>query len=813
MTATLWIGTLQNGVFHHRAGELEELLPALPDPQVLSLAVSQDTAYVGTPLGVVEFRDGTRLRILADGFFARALAVHGDTLHVGTEDEGILDVPLQSRHTPPVGLDANSPPFPVLRLADIEGQIYAVSEAAVYMRDPGSKRWRSVLTAGAGLMADRDVAALALSAGRLWIGYFDRGLDVVDASLERAIHHEDDTLFCINRIVADPEHSRTAVATANGLVLFDSGGQPRQIMGRKDGFLADHITDVAFREGGMVVATPAGLSFADRSGVRSLYVFHGLVNNHVYTVATHGAQTLAGTLGGLSVLDDDAVRVSYTTANSRLKHNWITALVRVGDDWFVGTYGAGVLRLDSSGDWHSFPDLKPDFVVNPNAMIPVGGQVLAGTLDRGLFVFDRASGRWSNTIIGLPSERMSPPWQPRTVMFMREPATVWCASRRAPCDETPGAFCSLLASCVSADTGVLIPGDRQQPDPAVFSLNELSLDIRIDNGVARRSGSGRSSGITTGRCMKASTSSRFPAKLRCRTSPSGTRLRAFRESSWSAAARGENLWPSRENSRPSIQDCSKWESAQPTNPAVPPGPARKFTARIVPIPSFGTKTRRDGVSAPHTRRAIPVRVRGSSQARCLRTSASRISGQSLLSSTPPTRSRISRRCIEDLHPLRIRERTPNLIKADFFAYNVDLKEDFAVRYKLDPAEADTLRVITERESPNKDRDFSRLRRSWESRPAPRTRKRDPPRRERWCSYSTVRSPCNGTNWSEASRPVRQPCARLRPSETRFNLLLFNSDLNLFSPQPRLATTANIEAALTFVRNSRIRGGTSICNVP
>jgi outer membrane protein assembly factor BamB len=256
-------------------------------------------------------------------------------------------------------------------------------------------------------MADRNVASLALSGGRLWIGYFDRGLDVVDASLEHAVHHESDTLFCINRIVADTEHGRTAVATANGLVLFDSGAEPRQVMGRKDGLLADHVTDVAFRAGGMVVATPAGLSFVDRSGVRSLYAFHGLVNNHVYTVATEGAQVVAGTLGGLSVLDNDTVRTNYTTANSHLQLNWITALARIGDDLFAGTYGAGVLRLDASGEWHTFPELAGGFVVNPNAMVVSGGQLYAGSLDRGLFIFDRASGRWTHTAAGLPSQNVT----------------------------------------------------------------------------------------------------------------------------------------------------------------------------------------------------------------------------------------------------------------------------------------------------------------------------------------------------------------------------------------------------------------------
>ncbi|MEI4914025.1 hypothetical protein Q8G39_28665, partial [Klebsiella pneumoniae] len=50
------------------------------------------------------------------------------------------------------------------------------------------------------------------------------------------------------------------------------------------------------------------------------------------------------------------------------------------------------------------------------------------------------------------------------------------------------------------------------------------------------------------------------------------------------------------------------------------------------------------------------------------------------------------------YPLQIRERTPDLVRAEFFGNNTALTEDFAVRYSLDPAQADTLRVITERET-------------------------------------------------------------------------------------------------------------------
>ena len=52
--------------------------------------------------------------------------------------------------------------------------------------------------------------------------------------------------------------SVTAVATANGLLMLDQSLKVRQVLGRRDGLLADHVTDVVFRDRGIVVATPAG---------------------------------------------------------------------------------------------------------------------------------------------------------------------------------------------------------------------------------------------------------------------------------------------------------------------------------------------------------------------------------------------------------------------------------------------------------------------------------------------------------------------------------------------------------------------------
>jgi len=119
------------------------------------------------------------------------------------------------------------------------------------------------------------------------------------------------------------------------------------------------------------------------------------VNNHVYALASDGARTLAGTLGGLSILDGSVVRASFTTANSALKHNWITAIAQAGNNFYVGTYGAGVLRLTNRGVWETFEDLRGTIEINGNAMVATTNAVYAGTLDRGLAVYNIPSGRWT----------------------------------------------------------------------------------------------------------------------------------------------------------------------------------------------------------------------------------------------------------------------------------------------------------------------------------------------------------------------------------------------------------------------------------
>jgi len=404
--ASIWVGTVNDGLLHWHAGQVDRFgeTEGLPDPRVLSVAISGEAVYAGTPTGVAEFVSGRFTRVLADGVFAKSVLVRGETLAVGTLEDGVLEVPLAAgRARPARGVGEALPG--VERVLSIDGELFALARNGLYRVGRGG--WERVAAAENAVLADRNISALAFDgAGRLWVGYFDRGLDILEPGLDRATHVEDDHVFCVNRVVHDAERNLTVAATANGLVLFDAAGRERQVLGREQGLIAGHVTDIALRPGGMALATPAGVTILDHSGARSLYAFHGLVNNHVYALASEGDRLLVGTLGGLSVLEGDAVRASYTTANSGLKHNWITALARCGGEWFVGTYGAGVLRFDPAGRWSTFPGL-PGFEVNSNAMLSTGSAAYAGSLRDGLYIYGRATGRWRNVKAGLPSANVT----------------------------------------------------------------------------------------------------------------------------------------------------------------------------------------------------------------------------------------------------------------------------------------------------------------------------------------------------------------------------------------------------------------------
>ena len=404
----LWVGTLNHGVLHFHAGATESFSEAqgLPDPQVLSLAISGDTTYAGTATGVAVFNNGRFSRVLAPGVMTTALLATPTQLYVGSEDQGVILIPLEGRHPNP-NQGPSAELSEVRQLFMSSDAVFAVARNGLYRMNPSAFGWQRVLETGLTVLTDRNISALAAdSTGRIWVGYFDRGLDLLPAD-GPVTHIEDERVFCVNRILPDAKAGTIDVATANGLVRFDNSGSEQQVLTRADGLIADHVTDVAAYRDGLALATPAGLTFLDASGAHSMYAFHGLVNNHVYALGVSGDELIAGTLGGLSMLSKGDITANYTTTSSNLKHNWITAVVPVGPEWMVGTYGAGVLGLDHAGHFQSFEVGSGQFEVNPNAMLVTSGYVLAGTLGQGLYLYDRQSARWSSIRDGLPSSNVT----------------------------------------------------------------------------------------------------------------------------------------------------------------------------------------------------------------------------------------------------------------------------------------------------------------------------------------------------------------------------------------------------------------------
>jgi len=407
----LWVGTLDQGVKHWHAGMTESFSveQGLPDQQVQAIGLQDDKAYIGTPAGVAEFDRGRFSRVIAKDVLVTALYVRGDELWIGSEDQGVLQLKLAGRgNRPLLQNDQGSGLGEVHQIQGTEDGVIVLTRGRIYSMKADGLRWREALEPEAAVLSDRNVSALARDpSGQLWVGYFDRGLDILPVGALATVHVEDEHVFCVNRILPEQSSHTVEVATANGLVRFGESDKPQQVLGTADGLIAQHVTDVVRYRGGLAIATPAGITFLDSDGARSMYSFHGLANNHVYALGVSDDDLMVGTLGGLSEVKSGLVKTNYRAGDSGLEQNWITAVVRVGDQWMVGTYGSGVMGLDGAGRFHAYQTATAAIEINPNAMLVTPDHVFAGTLGQGLYIYDRLQQRWTIARDGLPSTNVT----------------------------------------------------------------------------------------------------------------------------------------------------------------------------------------------------------------------------------------------------------------------------------------------------------------------------------------------------------------------------------------------------------------------
>ncbi|MGH9939563.1 MAG: hypothetical protein ACREAM_25260, partial [Blastocatellia bacterium] len=261
-----------------------------------------------------------------------------------------------------------------------------------------------------GALASNLISALAFDdLGRLWAGSFRNGVDVIapNGVLDgrRVAHLESETIREINALVWDERSKRMLAATAQGLVSFD-GSFGSERLGAADGLLSNSVLSAAaFQRGdraGLALATSRGLSLGESKRWRGLTAVQGLPGNSVYSVLSHRDFIYAGALGGLAQIAGGRVVRVFKDSNSKLTHNWVTAICEAGPRLFIGTYGGGVFELTAAGEFASFASEIGKQIVNPNAMASDGERLYVGALD-GAWVLDLRSQKWTRLKDELPS--------------------------------------------------------------------------------------------------------------------------------------------------------------------------------------------------------------------------------------------------------------------------------------------------------------------------------------------------------------------------------------------------------------------------
>jgi len=369
----------------------------------------------------------------------------------------------------------------------------------------------------------------------------------------------------------------------------------------------------------------------------------------------------------------------------------------------------------------------------------------------------------------------------------------------------------LASSRLFADAGVLIPRDRQQPNPAILSLEEMEITIRIDNGDARvfvrQIFANHTGSIEEGNYVFAL--------------PSHATISDF--ATWDGPVRLPAVILERKRAE-EIYNQLKWQSIDPGLLEMGERGSEEakrtsvFSAKIVPIAAYGTKRLEieyhESIPVENLKSyfAIPLRPDAySAQAAAhLRINFELHSAHALRNFQAPAKT----------FPLQLEQNTPHLVKGSFEGQNVNLIEDFVTTYELDPAASDTLQLLTYRNPVSSQPSPTEM--------SPERSNREPGFFEAEALLGFGSIPPAQTNgngapknvivlfdtslsmqWEKLERSYQAfetLLHTLSPAD-HFALVLFNSETQIVP----LATgePANIQRAIDSVRASRLRGGTDI----
>lgn len=383
---------------------------------------------------------------------------------------------------------------------------------------------------------------------------------------------------------------------------------------------------------------------------------------------------------------------------------------------------------------------------------------------------------------------------------------------------TLGALAVLItAHAAFADAGVLIPSNRQQPDAKILSLQEMSIDVRIDNGDAR---------VTIRQIYRNHTGSilegNYVFALPAQSSVSDFAV-------WDDVVRIPGVILERKRAS-EIYNALKWQSIDPgllqmgERSASEARRSSVFSARIVPIAGYGSKR----VEIEYHQR-LPVENLQSFFAVPLHPEAYHVQTAAHLTihfelhSDHPIQDFES---VGSTYPLTFTKQTANLIVGSFEGNNVTFNQDFAVKYKFNSSHTDSLAVLTYRNpKPEQPSPVEQAPVEPEAEPgffeasalfgtgntdpqpaAPNAASPGPPR-----TIVALFDTSLSMQWDKLDRSFQALEAlleSLRPVD-HFNVMLFNTRISWFAAHPVAANRTAVNSALDFVRKSGIRGGTNL----
>lgn len=424
----LYIGTQDKGLYLWREAQFQRFATpeGLPATRVTGLAAmpSTDEIAVATDFGVVLLNDEGKIRELSKQSNITSIAVSRGRLYAGLFSGSIIELGADikdtakgtsnSGQTEIAGLSQTTP---TITFAD-EGNLWALTTQGAFARDESGNRaaFESVYSPSPNdtILTAAHITSLAFdNDGRLWVGYFDRGVDVISTeTVERLTHIEDDRVREVNFIAFDNDNDRALVATSRGLVTLDSRLKQSALTREQGGLIDNAIAHVSFADDAagrgrrLVLATAGGLTDYSQGRARSITAFHGLSSNHLYASESVGSRLYVGSLAGLAELEGLRVVRVFKKSNSKLSEDWVTALAEAEGTLYIGTIG-GVDALLPTGEMVNFADDIGKVEVNLNAMHFDGERVYVGTSDKGIFAYNVRERRWSRLSAGLTSPNVT----------------------------------------------------------------------------------------------------------------------------------------------------------------------------------------------------------------------------------------------------------------------------------------------------------------------------------------------------------------------------------------------------------------------